>query len=280
MAEEVLQGREQEQEQTPEPAQEKREKSKIQFAYLDLDDAVAIASGVHEAGGTSCPLDRLAGQLGVKADTGSFRLRVSTAKLFGFITISGNIVTLTDLGIRVCDPQQKPVALGEAFIKVPLYRQIYDQFKGGILPNQTGLEAAMVQLGVASKQSTVARQVFTRSAQQAGYFQYGNNRLVSPRGVTIGSAPALETGMPPTVPPSDTSTDKFSKNGSGSDGGDGGSKHPFIQGLLRELPEEREKWPMEKRVKWLRMASGAFDMMYEDDSDTRIEITLRKETVS
>ncbi|HLH17621.1 MAG TPA: hypothetical protein VKX45_10390 [Bryobacteraceae bacterium] len=258
-----------------EQPQEKRDKSTIQFAYLDLDDAVAIASGVHAAGGTSCQMDQLAAQLNVKADTGSFRLRLGTARIFGFITFSGGTVTLTNLGVRVCDPQQEAVARGEAFLNVPLYRQIYEQFKGGILPNQQGLESAMANLGVAPKQKTVARQVFARSAQQAGFFQYGNNRLVPPRGVAVGVPASADPAAPPI--PTEGQGDKAPVKGGGDDGGSGDSPlHPLIRGLIKSLPPEGQDWPIEKRAKWLRAAAQNFDLIYPDTGMDSIEIRVQK----
>jgi hypothetical protein len=48
-----------------------------------------------------------------------------------------------------------------------------------ILP-AASLEREIVELGVAEKQKDKARQVFERSADQAGFFEHGPNRLVMP----------------------------------------------------------------------------------------------------
>src|SRR5207244_3608808 len=103
-----------------------------------------------------------------------------TAKTFGMITYTQGIVSLTSLGSRICDPNQEASAKADAFLAVPLYSRIYEQFKGGVLPPPSGLETAMVTLGVAPKQKDTARQVFQRSATEAGFFAYGPNRLVLP----------------------------------------------------------------------------------------------------
>ncbi|MDX6697696.1 MAG: hypothetical protein QOE65_1093 [Solirubrobacteraceae bacterium] len=39
--------------------------------------------------------------------------------------------------------------------------------------------------------------------------------------------------------------------------------HPFLQGLLRELPEEGEPWTEAKRRRWLQIAELTVDMLYE-----------------
>src|ERR1039458_1161308 len=154
---------------------EKRDKSSIKFAYLPLEEAVTIAKGVHDLGG-SCEIEQLAAHLQQKPKTGSFRLKLGTTKLFGLITYSQATATLTSLGQRICDSQQEQQAKVDAFLGVPLYQRVYEQFKGATLPPSAGLESAMVTMGVAPKQKTVARQVFARSANLAGFFWSGEGR--------------------------------------------------------------------------------------------------------
>ena len=112
----------------------KRERSTILFPYLPLDDAVAIAKGVHAVAGSSCQMDQLAGQLKQSPASSMFKLRVSTARIFGLVTYSQGTVSLTALGTRICDQQQEQAAKADAFLTVPLYKQIYEQFKGGRSP--------------------------------------------------------------------------------------------------------------------------------------------------
>ena len=52
-----------------------------------------------------------------------------------------------------------------------------------MLPPAAALEREMGQLGVASKQTGKARQAFERSAEQAGFFAHGADRLVMPVGL-------------------------------------------------------------------------------------------------
>jgi hypothetical protein len=42
--------------------------------------------------------------------------------------------------------------------------------------------------------------------------------------------------------------------------------HPFIEGLLRELPPEGTPWSKAKRDKWLQMAELTVDMLYQVES--------------
>src|ERR1700677_1479494 len=134
-----------------------RERSTISFPYNDLDDAVNVAKGVHTVGGSSCQWDQLAAQLGQTSTSGTFRLRMLAAKIFGVLTYEKNLVTLTPIGTRICDSKQEQSARAEAFLAVPLYNKVYEQFKGNSLPPTSGLEVAMVTMGVSQKQKERAR---------------------------------------------------------------------------------------------------------------------------
>ncbi|MDP9054058.1 MAG: hypothetical protein M3N93_07105 [Acidobacteriota bacterium] len=246
-----------------------RERSSIQFPYQDLDEAVAIAKGVHEFGGTACQLNQLAGQVKQSPTSSMFKLRVSTARIFGFVTNAHGNVTLTPLGVRVCDPQQEQAAKVEAFLNVPLYKQVYEQFKNASLPPNNGLEATMVSFGVAVKQKSNARQVFHRSATQAGFFAFGPNRLVPPA-IKSGSPAA-----PGAADPGQSDPKKQNGNSGSGDGGGGRTIDPAINGLIQRLPAADSDWPLEKQAKWLLAVSHAFDVIYprqDDDRSLKIEI--------
>jgi hypothetical protein len=247
-----------------------RERSTIGFPYGDLDDAIAVAKGVQAVGGSSCDWDQLAAQLNQAGSGGGFRQRLLTAKTFGLVTYAQQRISLTPLGSQICDPKRERIARADAFLTVPLYRSVFERFRGGVLPPASGLEAEMVTLGVAKKQTGKARQVFQRSAQQANFFWSGQDRLVMPSNVNgeSGGSDKGEKG--------DDGTDKRSK-AKGGGGGGGGALHPFIQGLVDSLPEQETPFPIEKRAKWLQAASKVFDLMYEDVPGS-IEIKIQKES--
>jgi hypothetical protein len=52
-------------------------------------------------------------------------------------------------------------------------------------------------------------------------------------------------------------------------GGNGGDEppglHPFVQGLLRELPPAGSAWPETQRKLWLGTAESIFKMIYKED---------------
>lgn len=234
-------------------ADQKRERSSIGFPYNDLDTAIVVAKAIHENAGLSCETDQLAAYMKQSATSGSFRLSVSNARMFGLTENEKGRVTLTELGRRIVDPAQEQRARVEAFLAVPLYRALYEKFKGHALPPSAALEREMATMGVSSKQTDRARQAFDRSATQAGFFEHGKDRLVMP---------AFQMGSPQgeasTAPPS------RSVSSSGNDGGDG--LDPFIQGLLRTLPPTGGEWPVEQRAKWLQTAAGIFDLIYSGNA--------------
>ena len=232
----------------------KRDRSTIDFPYGDLDDAVEVAKGVSHVGGSSCEVEQIAAHLGQPSTSGSFRQRILSSRIFGLVVSSAGKVTLTALGSKVCDSKQEKGARAESFLAVELYRQLYDKYKGTALPPVNGLEAEMVALGVARKQAAKARQVFQRSAQQAGFFWSGHDRLV---------LPSIKTGVEPSKDNGGEETSKRTTERAG--GGDGGdSLHPLIQGLIKALPAPDLPWPVEKRKRWLQAAANNFDLIYTD----------------
>jgi len=250
----------------------KRERSTIAFPYLDLNDSIEIVKGVHDLTGANCQWDQLAAKLNQSATGGAFRQRVMTARMFGFLTYSQSTITLTPLGSRLCDPQQEAAAKAEAFLNVPLYKAVYEQFRSVTLPPVPALENAMVGMGVALKQKDKARQVFQRSAAQAGFFALGQNRLVAP---AIKNSAATAAVTPPDAPVDDDKKKKKTRDE------DGEPLHPFIEGLLKKLPPPDSEWPNDKRAKWLQAAINIFDLMYtesEDDSKRTITIGFQRDS--
>ena len=252
------------------------ERSTIEFPYSDLDSAVEIVRGVHEVGGTACDYDQLAAHMGLEAKGGGFRIRVTSAKTYGLLNYErGGRTSLTDLGIKIIDPQSNKSARVEAFLKVPLFAKIFEEFKGRQLPPQAGLERAMISCGVGGKVAKNARQVLMRSAKQAGYFDLSQDRLTAP---PIKGTINHEKKQPP-------SDEERKKTGGGSGDGDGvdGDLHPFIQGLLKSLPKPDTKWPIASRLKWLQAASHIFDLIYSsdqtEDSQSAEYIEIMKKTL-
>lgn len=235
---------------TQEPT-EKRERSSIKFPYGDLDDAVQVARTVHANYGLNCTMDQLAAALDQTTTSGAFRMRVNTAQTFGVITYSRGQIGLTATGRLIADPQTAASARADAFLAVPLYARIFEQYQGGRLPDDAGLEATMVRLGVSAKQASKARQAFQRSARQAGFFNQGSDRLVRPAAIKV-EPEEIET--PPPEP----------------SGGAGlkveVSQNPILVGLFNMLPAPGSgAFPPEKQKQWLEAVRVNIELLYAAD---------------
>jgi hypothetical protein len=251
----------------------KRERSTIVFPYGDLTDAISVAKGIHTVGGTNCQIDQLAAQLDHTVTSGAFQQRLNTARIFGLLTNSKGRVTLTPLGTRIVDHQQEKAAKVESFLSVPLYKKVYEHFKGTTLPPASGLDATIEEFGVSAKQRETARRAFQRSAMQAGFFEISQDRLTYPSMKGTGESAASAHSEDQRAAEGKRKT----SNGAGGDGGDGTS-HPLIEGLIKALPAPGE-WPLDARRKWLQAAAMNFDFVYTDSTNTQgsIRVLLDKE---
>ena len=263
----------------PKPAKKKkmkaakptREASSIQFPYRDLSSGVSVAQAMIDAGGVALTTEQLAGVMGLQAGSGNFVMKVATARIFGLIANVAGKYELTDTGFAIIDgkdEKRQRQARAEAFLKVPLYKRAYDEFRGKQLPPRPhGLEQAFVRFGVSAKQREAARLAFDKSASQAGFFSAGQDRLVEP--IIAGTAPPergriyvdeidlTDENNPPARAPAATSKP--------TDG-----LHPFIQGLLGSLPEPNTNWTVEGRATWLQAASKIFDLIYKGSGEITI----------
>ena len=252
-----------------------REQSTIANPNVDLSLAIDVARAVYARQGLgSCPLDELAAEMKCTM-SGTFRIRTAAAQVFGFIQKDGrSAVKLTDLGCHLVTPESEAEAKATAFLNVPLYSRIYENYRGKLLPPTKALEREMTNLGVALKQATAARQIFQRSARQSGFFGSGEDRLVRPKTTgTLGSTEpsTIEQATFDESLREDSDHRRGGGNGSGGSRGRASNLHPFIQGLLDTLPEPETNWAIEGQAKWLQAAANIFCLMYKGTG----EITLK-----
>jgi hypothetical protein len=190
--------------------------------------------------------------------SGTFRLRVSNASTYGLTENERGEVHLTELGRRIVDPEQEATALVDAFLAVPLFARIFENYKGFTLPGVAALEKFMRDVGVAPKQTGKARQAFLRAAKQAGFFAHGEDRLVRPMLSGPGTKPIEGSKVEP-------EKDGVKKNGDGS-----GPDDPLIQALIQKLPPAGP-WAADERVTWLKMLAMAFDITYGHEPSIEIK---------
>jgi hypothetical protein len=241
------------------PMPKGREVSSIAFPYLDLSDAISVAKSVLDVGGVPLDRDQLAAALGQVPTSGAFNVKLSTARLFGLLESVAGRYQLTPLGFEILDPARERGAKAAAFLNVPLYKRVFDEFKGRQLPPRpAGLEQAFVTFGVAPKQRDRARQAFDRSARLAGFFPTAaEDRLVMP---VLGQQPApeREETRPEQLQPSEApvraraEVDPLSR----LDG--------VVAAMIAKLPAAGEPLSPKDRQKWLTMMEMALDMAHPD----------------
>jgi hypothetical protein len=196
--------------------------------------------------------DQLAPVLELSQKSSGYRTKLSAAKLFGLIEAGDGGLRLAELGKRIVDAKQARAAKAEAFLRIPLYSRVYEEHKGSTVPPAAALEREFLSFGVAPKQTSRARQVLERSAEQAGFYEVGRDRLVRP---TIKDEGAR-----------DKPEDDGRKKEGGGGGGDGyAGLDPLIAGLLRRMPSAGEQWPIRERARWLQTLAMNLSFIHEDD---------------
>jgi len=235
-----------------------RQRSTIQFPYNNLNDAKEVAQAIHDNVGTGeCDDGQLSAWMGQSSKSSGYRIQVSASRMFGLVETAGGKHRLTSLGRMIVDPQREREARAKSFLQVPLYRAIFDKYNGGVIPPAAALERDIIGLGVAEKQTSRARSVFERSAEQGGYFEHGKNRLVMPG---IASRPIEEDKQ------EEEAEDKGGNGGNSGGNGNGTPPgvDPIIAGLLARLPKSGEVWPEIERKLWLQLLEGSFKLIFKE----------------
>lgn len=227
-----------------------RIRSTIAFPYGSLKDAEEIARALHETWGGSASPEQLAGGMNASPRSGAFRLKTGTARTFGTITVARGQLSVTSLGQQILDPQTRASARVAAFLHVPLFKKIFEEFNGVTLPPDTGLEYKMAEFGVSKKQTAKARQAFQRSAEQAGFFKHGKSRLVLP----ANNVPDIQQPDP------DPPRKERENMAPVSSGAASGLPAPLPE-LWRTLLIEGRSWSEEKTREYVEAARKLYDLL-------------------
>ncbi|WP_076858708.1 hypothetical protein [Bradyrhizobium mercantei] len=250
----------------------KRQRSSIAFPYMDLNEAVALAKAIHNNVGThTCSIEQLAPWVKQSPTSSGFRSRLAAARLFGLINADrSDALQLAELGRLVVDAKREREGRAKAFLSVPLYAALHDKFKGSVVPPTAALEKELAALGVASTLTDTARRVMERSAEQAGFYEAGRDRLVLP-------------GFVPTeAPAADGSNDSNGGGVGGSGGGGGGGGEddlqldPLLLALLKKIPDPEKGWPAAQRVRWFKTFAMNVSQIYDGD-DEPVEMKIEQD---
>ena len=245
-----------------------RGRSTIAFPYLHLQGCLEIAEGVRTLGVDACEWDQLAARTGNAAQGGTFRQKMLAARVFGLLAYKGAEVNLTHVGQRAINQETAKAGRVEAFLNVPLFSEMYDKLKGRDMPPAQAIEQQMQTLGVAPKQALRARQVFIRSARDAGFFEIHAERMTRPPASNAKGLDGIEDDA--------VSRDEQHE---GTTGGrpEALSPHPLIAALLAQLPAPGTTWEQARCVMWLEGVLISLGMIYENFEELReIEIGVRQ----
>lgn len=258
-----------------------REVSRYAFPYYDLESSIEIAKKLHDRAGGKASIIQLASYLGHKDEfSGAYRSKLWGAKLFGLITIDGNEISITPLGEQLAGATvgiQRDTRLAEAFLNVPLFREIYRRYESSTLPSsREGQKKALLEtFGVSSQLVSLALKSFERSAEQAGFKREGLNRLIHPVPVgllgkdSLAESKSQEPEEPKPVSGNIPAADVTQREAISQD------IHPAIKGFLRELPSKDKQWAENERQRWFDAFVAIIKALYPTSEESTKNVNVK-----
>lgn len=251
-------------------------RSGITSPYFDLAASLAVAQLIlQQGGGTSSP-EQLVHWLGYKSTgSGTYATRISAAnKHFGLIDSSGNTFSLTERAKTILSPVMPEDAINakvEAFLAVPLFAKVYEQYRGTSLPPEVGLKNLFLNTyKVLPDRVAVAVRVFLNSAEQAGFFSTSGDRskLIKPTVTHSVTHQSVDHSRQDNNPLKIETPAQEKPKTSSTDGGAGGVDTAII-GLLRKLPAQGGTWTAAEQTRFLTAFTHTIQFLYptEDESN-------------
>lgn len=160
---------------TTERTAKRRSPPAIRYPAYSLADSVAAAEAIHKKGRGIATRDQLAAFLSYRTtNSGAFLTRLASARLFDLITTRDRDFVITPLAQKILMPvyeAQAKEALVEAFLTVPLFKAIFEEYRGRELPPEFGFKNLLItQYGLNPTQAAGAYRVLMESAETAGFF--------------------------------------------------------------------------------------------------------------
>lgn len=235
-------------------------RSEMTFPISQLKDVIPMTRLIDRRGGRM-RFDDLAAALEQQRNSGAFRGKTAAGHLFGAVETVSRELVLTDLGRRMASPDTEADALAEAFLNVPLYRALFDRYAadGGKLPMIRDIDIDMERLNVS--RPIKARQVFLRSAETAGYFRSGRDRLIRPSTASSSTTAGTIANMQAHSPELRDAAEVFHVKAVPV------AEHSLVKALIAELPP-RDEPPTSAQ---LRQFVDTFKMNLEFIYGIRIE---------
>ena len=177
-------------------------RSKLLFPAYNFDTAFQIAKTVELEGNGSLTEESLAIALDLSVKSSGFKLKTLTARQFGLLTKSGEVITSTPLTEAIVRPTQPGVedvaARVDSFMRIPLFSAVADKYKGTALPGSDVLRNVLMrEFFVEPDRVQAAERMFLDSARAAGVLVSQNGRQY----LTVNPQILAERGSPSAQPP-------------------------------------------------------------------------------
>lgn len=169
---------------SPQPSRRKRSSP---YPGWSLSEAEELARITFKLGGKHVQQDAVAAELGYSNVTsGSYKTRRAAAGYFGMVDYEGfdyiNVAEEWLAAFHSEDEQQLDRVRQAAFLKPDLYRMLFDEFKGKMLPHAEKLARHLFlneRFGIRQDAAPSAADSFLKSASYAGYLD-GRGFLTDP----------------------------------------------------------------------------------------------------
>ncbi len=245
-------------------------KSGIGYPYYNLEDSIEVAKAVWNRGGGTCAPDAMATYLHYSTTkSGAYLTRMSAAKMFGLIETQRGRISVTERAKAIISPvmpEDARQAKVDAFMGVPLFKAIFDRFKGKTIPQEMGLRNLLQnEFHIVPDRVAPAYKVLMASAEFAGFFETSGDK-------TKLIAPVLSANDTPRPDNKTVATDNQEPpvDARKKSGGDDGNLpppgvHTAIIGLLRELPAAGTVWPLAKKDRFMQAFKSTIDFIYPEE---------------
>ncbi len=252
-------------EQEPKKQAEADKKSRSQatmpYPYTNLNSGLEVARVIHEKGGGECSAMHLASFLSyTNVRGGAFVSRISAAKQFGLIIGGQEALSVTERAMKILAPVMPEDGIQaklDAFMEVPLFKDVFERFKGKSLPPEGGLKNLFANTYRLSPDRVgPAVRVFYESAEQAGLFELSPDRtqLLPPLIKRLEKRDDQQEGeLPPPPPDKPPQITKQPEHNIGI--------HPALAGLLKDLPPPGP-WEAAKKQQFMDAFRGIFEFVY------------------
>ena len=180
---------------TPNTPRSGRRERSTRYPGVNLVESLKLCESIEDLGVDGLSASEIASALGYKnIKTNTFSARLSGARQFGLLTLTGDGYGLTPLAksiLHPVDPADLPRLHRQALIKPPLYADLVERLGGKKVPDASILGNVLYhhhQIIATAKQA--AAEAFLESARFAG--------ALGPDGIFLPNGPA---GDPPETPP-------------------------------------------------------------------------------